>query len=204
MNTVVFLFCGRKRLNPHQKSATWVLKVKMLFAIKIACFKENFSQSFILLLQVVKILLSFPYSFSSTELSGKVLHWALCEKPHCSGGGLCVCTYICMHLCIFSTRASGQLLSRCISTPAWPNGEYSPQVLVKIACKGLRTHFLFPVFLLVRDVLGVLLIVSCTGRDVWTLPRHCKTELLLCSRTQGTTSLRFLHDTRVIEMDREQ
>lgn len=95
-----------------------VLKAKMLFAIKIACFKENFSQSFIFLLQVVKILLFFPYSFSSTELSRKFLHWALRDKPHHSGGGLHMCMYICMHLCIISNRTKEQLLSRCISTPA--------------------------------------------------------------------------------------
>lgn len=128
---------------------------------------------------MVKILLSFLYSFSSVELSCKVLHWALCDKPHCPGGGLCV--YVHMHTFIVNTnRTNGQLLSRC--TPAQPNGDYSPQVLVKVARKWLRSHFLFPVFLLVRDILRVLLIVSCTGRDVRALPRHIAKQSYCCAQ----------------------
>lgn len=101
---------------------------------------------------------------------------------------------MCVHAYIntYSNGTSGQLLNRCISAPAYANVDHSPQVLVKIACEWLRTHFLFPVFLLVRDVLRILLIISGAGRDVRTLPTHvAKPELLLLSGTQGITFSAF-------------
>lgn len=100
-----------------------------------------------------------------------------------------------MHLCIFSNRTNGQLLNQCINTSAYANVDYLPQVLIKIACKWLRTHFLFPVFLLVRDVLRVLLIVSCTGRDIRTLQTQGEKQSYFCAPGhRASLSLHFPHN----------
>lgn len=172
------------------------VKSRDAFCHKMTCFKGNIPRSFKFLLQGVKTLLHFLCSFSSVELSCKKFCAKLCVINHITRWGRCI--YICMHLYIFSNRTNQQLLNRCISASAYANLNYSPQVLVKIACKRLRTHFLFPVFLLVRDVLRVLLIVSCTGRDVRTLPTHIAKQSYFCARERrASLSLHFPRNTNV-------